>query len=186
MEEIETKYAAAGSLQAQFNQINETAATGQKKTSSGVILIKWPDEFRWETQQPDPSLLISDGKTFWFYTPPFDSTEHGQVIIRKVAQVQSKLASALLSGRFSAMRGMQIKQLSPGEFELHPKKGSASTVRVARVTIDLAQKVIQKVVLEHEGGNRAEISLSHIELGKSLGEEPFHFVPPPNTDRVTE
>ena len=67
-----------------------------------------------------------------------------------------------------------------------PLHGAAATgtIERAEIAINLDKKVIEKVTLEHKGGNRSEISLHSIELGKSLGDELFKFTAPPNTDRV--
>lgn len=184
LEELEAKYSHAATLSAEFTQVNEMAAMKQKKTSQGVLQAKRPGKMRWETQEPDPNLLVSDGQTFWFYTPPFEKGEHGQVIERRSSEVQSKLAHALLSGSFSMASDMKIEQKSPSEFVLLPKAGTAGTVERAEITVNLDKKLIEKVTLEHKGGNRSEISLRSIELGKTLGDDLFRFVPPPNTDHV--
>ncbi len=184
--EIQAKYAKAGTLEAQFTQVNTIAALKQKKTSSGRILAKRPNKVRWETLKPDPNLLVSDGKKFWFYTPPFDEDEHGQVIERKASDIQSKLANALLAGSFSTVKGMKIQQESETRFMLIPKPGTAGSVMKAEVDVNPAQKTIEKVTLEHQGGNRSEITLSQIELGKPLENKLFEFTAPSHTDRVDE
>lgn len=186
LREVEAKYAEAATMQAEFNQVNEVAALKTQKKSSGVIMVKRPDKLRWETLRPDMNLLVSDGHKFWFYTPPFDEGEHGQVIEKRSGEINSKLANALLSGRFSVARDMKIHQDSATVFSLTPKPGSAGTVKRAQIEIHPIHRTIQKVTLEHKGGNRSEITLSKIELGKELGDEPFVFVAPPNTDKVTQ
>lgn len=186
LQEVEAKYTKAATLQAEFAQINESAALKTKKSTSGLIRVKRPDKLRWETLKPDMSLLVSDGRKFWFYTPPFDEDEHGQVIERKSAETNSKLANALLSGRFSAARDMKIKQEGKSRFLLTPKRGSAGSVSRASIDIDPDKKLIEKVILEHQGGNRSEITLSKIELGNSMDDDMFVFTAPPNTDKVTQ
>ena len=186
LQEVENKYSKAATLSADFTQVNETAAFKHKKQSSGHLLAKRPNKIRWETLQPDPSLLVSDGKRFWHYTPPFEEGDRGQVIERKSYEVQSKLANALLSGSFSMAREMKVQQLGPSQFILLPKRGTAGTIARAEVQINPKQKVIEKVILEHHGGNRSEITLSNIELGHVFADDVFYFVPPPNTDPVKE
>lgn len=186
LKEVEKKYSKSETLEADFVQINETKTTGQKKKSTGVILFKRPDKVRWETHTPDKSLLVSDGKTAWHYTPPFDEEENGQVIIRKAAELNTRLTHALLSGRFSSAKDMEILDKGSNRFILLPKRGSAGTVKEAEIEIDPAEKVIRKITLEHKGGNRSEITLTKVELGKNLPEPLFHFEIPPNTDRITE
>jgi outer membrane lipoprotein carrier protein len=186
LQDLEVKYIRAVTLQADFTQINEIAALKTTKTSSGVLMVKRPDKLRWETLKPDMNLLVSDGRHFWFYTPPFDEGEHGQVIEKKSSEINSKLANALISGRFSAAGDMKIRQESPSKFLLVPKAGTAGTVSRAEIEIDPAEGLIRKVTLEHKGGNRSEITLSKIELGKKIGDDAFVFEAPPNTDKVDQ
>jgi len=184
LQEVEAKYAAAATMSAEFAQTNESAALKQTKKSSGRIYAKRPGKVRWETLKPEANLLVSDGVRFWYYTPPFDETEHGQLIEKKSSQVQSKLANALLSGSFSIARDMKIRAEGGSSFTLVPKPGTAGTVASARIQVNPTEKLIEKVILQHKDGNRSEIELKKIELGRQLGEELFHFSPPPNTDRV--
>ena len=186
LKEVEAKYAKAATLSAEFSQVTEDAILSKKKNSTGKILIKRPAKVRWETLSPDKNLLVSDGKKYWYYTPPFEEGERGQVIEKNSSSVQSKLANSLLSGAFSVNRDMTIQQKGASTFLLTPKPGTAGTVIQAIVEIDSQSKLIQKVTLNHKGGNRAEITLSQIQLGEVLGDEVFTFKAPPNTDQVDE
>lgn len=189
LQEIETKYSKAGSIEAQFDQTTESATLQRKKHSSGTIVIKTPNKIRWETKTPDKNLLISDGNKFWFYTPPFAEGENGQLIERKGSDVRSGLASTLMTGSFTAAQRknkMKIIEKSPSEFTLIPKKGSAGTVDQASIYVDLNEKLITRVKLIHADGNIADISLSKIELGKPTEDNIFSFSPPPHTEIIEE
>ena len=186
LEKIETKYKAAVTLMAAFTQVNESAIMKERKSSSGVISVKKPGKMRWETQSPDPSIFISDSRTMWFYTPPFDKGESGQLVIRKSSNYQSKLAGALLAGDFTVASDLKIKQKNKNTFLLTPKPGSAGDVLDAELSINSEKLLIEKVVLKHKGGNLTEITLSKILLGQQVDEEMFHFTPPPKTDIVKE
>lgn len=186
LQAVEAKYAKAGTLFAQFEQINVSAALKTTKKSSGRIAIKRPDKLRWETLSPNANALVSDGKHAWFYTPPFDSTEHGQYSEYPASEIQSKLANSLLSGAFSANRSLKVEAVSDREFKLIPKTGTAGSVTEARVEIDPASKTITRVQLTHSDGNHSDIQLSGIKLGEPLGDDIFVFKAPPGTDRVQE
>lgn len=186
LEEVEAKYAKSNTIEAQFTQVTHSASMGTTKTTSGILMVKRPNKVRWETLKPDKSLLVSDGRKFWFYTPPFDESEKGQVIERKSTDVQSKLAQALLSGSFSAARDMKVQKVRAAVFSLTPKPGTAGTVQKATIEIDPASKTIKRVELEHQDGNRAEITLSEIVLGKEMDERYFIFDIPPGTDVIRQ
>jgi outer membrane lipoprotein carrier protein len=185
LKEVEENYTKAGTLFAEFKQITESAATGTKKPSEGRIAIKRPDKVRWETTSPDPNLLVSDGKKAWYYTAPFDETEHGQVTEYPASRIKSKLANAILSGEFSG-KDLKIKTIDVTHFSITPKKGTAANVKEADVKVDPVQKTIVEVKIIYDDGNRAEIDLSNIKLGEKLGEDVFVFQAPPNTDHIKQ
>ena len=184
--QLEKSYVKASTVSAKFVQVNDIAATALKKTSDGYLTLQRPDRFRWETLKPDKNLLVSDGKTFWFYTPPFDETEKGQVVVRRKSQVNSKMASLLLSGNFSAAKKLRFITVSEKEFDLKPIGKSAEGIRIMHLTLADDGKTIQKVILEHQGGNKTEITLSEVVLGLKLDPGTFNFAPPPGTDVVKE
>jgi outer membrane lipoprotein carrier protein len=185
LEEVEAKYTAAKTLKADFVQKNESIILQKTKTSNGKLFAKRPGKVRWETTDPEKNLLVSDGKQFWFYTPPMFEDERGQVILSKSSTTVPPLANALLSGSFSMARQMKIDQKSPSKFALIPtKKGSAGTVVRAEIEVHPEKKLIEKVILEHAGGNKSEVLLSGIQLGDALEDTLFSFKIPPNTDQV--
>ncbi|NBU19842.1 outer membrane lipoprotein carrier protein LolA [bacterium] len=184
---IEKKYKKAGTLEADFSQVNENSNLSQrKKLSSGKLQLRFPSQVRWDTQKPDRNLLVSDGQTFWYYTPPFDSDDQGQLIEKRASQVQSELAQDLLSASFSAIKSAKLSQESSTRFLITPHAGRGGNVKEAVLEIDPKGLMIRKVILFYTGGNRSEITLSNIELGKPLLEELFHFKAPANTEMVRE
>jgi outer membrane lipoprotein carrier protein len=185
LKDVEKAYADAGTLFADFTQVKESAALGTKNTSSGRIAIKRPNKVRWETTNPDPNLLVSDGKKAWYYTAPFDATEHGQVTETSAARIRTQLANAILSGEFSG-RDLTIKTIDPTHYSIIPKKGTAANVKEAKVEIDPSQKTITSVEVSYDDGNRTEIRLTNIKLGAKLGDDVFVFQAPPNTDHISE
>lgn len=186
LQEIEKKYSQAGTVKAEFVQDTLNTLTARRKVTSGKIFAKRPSKVRWETLKPEASYFVSDGVKSWYYVPPFDATEPGQLIEKKAAETQSKLANALLAGSFSTVKGLKVQQKSSDSFLLIPKKGTAGTVQEALVHLDVPKKLIKKISLLHRGGNRADITLEGVELGAKLGNELFVFVPPQNTQRVEE
>ena len=185
--EVQKEYQKAAGIEAQFSQTTDVKATKQKKKASGKIWIKRPNKLRWETINPDPNILISDGKTFWFYTPPFEKGERGQVIIKKSAQVQTQFLNALLSGSFDFGKAeTSVETKSKNVFLLKPKKGMAGDVETAEVTINETSKKIEQVVLVHVSGNRTEIKLQEIKLSASIDEKYFHYTADRNTEKIVE
>ena len=185
LQEVEEKYKAANTLSAEFSQTQYLAVLEQTRKSGGMIRIKRPDKVVWDTSEGELSRLISNGVTVWLYTPPFAEGERGQVMKYMASGYQSRLAPALLAGSFSAAKDLLIEAKTATEFVVTPrKKGLAGTVRRAELVIDPEQKLIRRVILEHEGGNRAEINLLQIKLGANVTDDEFNFKTPGGTDEV--
>lgn len=182
--QVEQKYAAAKQFSAEFTQVKEISALKQTKTSSGKIYIRFPNLLRWETLKPDPTTLVGDGKKYWVYTPPFDPSENGQVIVQDALEIQSDVATALLSGSFSKLKSLQIHALKNSEFRIIPRTGTAGDVKEATISVDSKSKTIRKVVLKHMGGNITTLELAQIKLGDPIPDLQFKFTPPPKTDVI--
>lgn len=186
LQAVQAQYKKSAGIEAQFEQFTEIKATKQKKTAAGKIWIKRPNKLRWETLNPDPNILISDGKTFWFYTPPFEKGDRGQVIIKKTAQVQTQFLNALLSGSFEFGKNTKITEKTANEYVLTPQKGTAGDVATATVTIGATSKKIENVIIEHTTGNKTEIKLKDISLTSKLEDKLFHYTADRNTDKIVE
>ena len=187
LEKVQAEYMKSAGIEAKFEQITDVKATKQKKKAQGRIWIKRPNKLRWETINPDPNILISDGKTFWIYTPPFEKGERGQVMIKKTAQVQTQFLNALLSGSFDfGKMNIAIAPKAANVFILRPKEGTAGDVQTAEVTINQANNQIERVYIVHSSGNETEIKLQEIKLTSSLDEKLFKYTPDRNTDKIVE
>ena len=187
LQEVQVLYQKSAGIQAQFTQSTEIKATRQTKKAQGRIWIKRPGKLRWETLEPDPNILVSDGKVYWFYTPPFDTGERGQVIIRKKSQVQTQFLKGLLSGTFDFGKGsVAVTEKAKNIFLLKPKAGTAGDVSIAEVEIESAKKMISRVTLTHTSGNTTRIELQEISLVSKLEDSLFRFNIDKNTDKVVE
>ncbi len=187
LQDVQAQYQKSAGVQAQFTQSTEIKATRQTKKAQGRIWIKRPGKIRWETLEPDPNILVSDGKVYWFYTPPFDAGERGQVIIRKKSQVQTQFLNGLLSGTFDFGKGsVGVTEKAKNIFVLKPKAGTAGDVSAAEVEIEAAKKTISRVTLTHTSGNTTRIELQEISLVSKLEDSLFRFTVDKNTDKIVE
>ena len=70
------------SFRANFEQRIVSTISGQEKISSGSIDYAYPGQIRIEYIIPIKSTFVSNRKKSWYYTPPFDVKEKGDVIIQ--------------------------------------------------------------------------------------------------------
>jgi outer membrane lipoprotein carrier protein len=70
---VQARYDGVQDLEARFTQKSRSVALGgaaqQELEASGVALFAKPGRMRWTYEKPEPSLVVSDGKTLWIYDP---------------------------------------------------------------------------------------------------------------------
>jgi outer membrane lipoprotein carrier protein len=69
---VQARYDGVQDLEARFSQRSQSVALGgaaQAFEASGVALFAKPGKMRWTYEQPEPSLVVSDGQTLWIFDP---------------------------------------------------------------------------------------------------------------------
>lgn len=67
--ELKARLAEVSNLHASFTQTVYAADNKLVQQGTGELWLKRPNLFRWHMKDPDESILVSDGKTLWFYNP---------------------------------------------------------------------------------------------------------------------
>ncbi|WP_394212835.1 outer membrane lipoprotein chaperone LolA [Enterovibrio calviensis] len=68
-QELNTRLGKLNNFTASFEQ-RVTSPEGELiSEGEGKLAMKRPNLFNWETVQPDENILVSDGKTLWYYSP---------------------------------------------------------------------------------------------------------------------
>ncbi|KXF82150.1 outer membrane lipoprotein chaperone LolA [Enterovibrio coralii] len=68
-QELNTRLAKLNSFTAEFDQVVTSPEGDVISEGEGTLAMKRPNLFNWETVTPDENILISDGKTLWYYSP---------------------------------------------------------------------------------------------------------------------
>jgi outer membrane lipoprotein carrier protein len=69
---VQARYDGVADLEARFVQKSRSVAfggTGQELVARGVALFAKPGRMRWTYEEPEPSVVVSDGRTLWIYDP---------------------------------------------------------------------------------------------------------------------
>ncbi len=92
---IRQKYSRKVVFSGRFTQKTIYADSNETTLSLGLIWIKGPDKMRWEYQSPEKQILVSDGKTVWYYTPDLNQVMIGKVNDIREARVLLDLMAKL-------------------------------------------------------------------------------------------
>jgi outer membrane lipoprotein carrier protein len=69
---VQARYEGVRDLEARFTQRSRSVAfggAGQEMRARGVALFAKPGRMRWTYEEPEPSVVVSDGKSLWIYDP---------------------------------------------------------------------------------------------------------------------
>lgn len=125
----------------------------------GTVEIARPSLFRWSTTFPDENLLVSDGKTLWYYSPFIE-----QVSIYWQEQAAEQTPFVLLTrNRASDWDNYKVSQKG-NEFTLIPTAVDSTQGRF-QINID-AKGIVRGFNVIEQDGQRGLFKFSNVKLGK--------------------
>ncbi len=115
-EALQKKLARLSSFQASFDQTVVDASNKLIQQGEGMLSLKQPSLFRFETQTPEPNLFIGDGKTLWFYAELLD-----QVSIYDAKEQVQKTPFVLLTSHDPKLWAQYSVTGADEQFDITPK-----------------------------------------------------------------
>ena len=142
--------------------------------------LKKPDGFYWETIDPFPELIVTNGTYLWNYQPDLE-----QVVIEDWDNSKSELAAQLLNGRTENIAEEYMVQLisdnESAEFELAP---IALDSVYELITISFIASNLDMIHLDNKNGEQTVWQFRNIEKNQSLSDTLFVFEPPDGVDVI--
>lgn len=170
------------SLEGRFEQLTLDARGQRLQEAQGVMSLQKPGRFYWQTEQPFPQLLVSNGETLWVYDPDLE-----QVTIQKLDQRMAHTPALILSGEARDLaRHFKISlRVNDREeaFLLRPV-GHDSLFEVLRLYFVDGQ--IKALQLEDSLGQQTRVDLMISAYNQPLDQKRFEFEPPAGVDVIQE
>ncbi|MFG1489144.1 outer membrane lipoprotein chaperone LolA [Oceanospirillum sp. HFRX-1_2] len=170
-------------LDADFQQRILDAKGSRLQEVSGHLSLARPGKFYWETENPFPQTVVSDGETLWLYDPDLE-----QVTVQQMDPSQNRTPAMLLSGnidsieeRFTIKLTRESAQFK--EFLLIPtgQESLFEELRLSFVSDELAS-----LLLSDSLGQRTSIELFATKLNPELAEDRFTFAIPEGVDVIMQ
>jgi outer membrane lipoprotein carrier protein len=194
---LQAAYKDSGSLETDFVQEVYQASLARTKTSKGTLKLSKPNFVRWETYEPEASVMVSNGRKVYYYTPDARGKGKGQVIERTAGEISKQPLFRILTGtapldkEFKVEKQAEISGPKAGnpeektaekttELHLKPRKHMGDLVAV-HLKID-SNYLIQELITESESGNKTKFTLQNQALGAKLPPALFDFKPPADTE----
>jgi outer membrane lipoprotein carrier protein len=178
---VQARYDGIRSLRARFTQTTHNVAFGGESgpdsaPASGRVEFAKPGRMRFEYEKPEPSLVVSDGKTLWIFDPV---AKEVQVLAVEQGFLSAAAVQFLLGeGRLSESFEIAARECGAERalLDLRPK-AEASYERL-ELSVEPASGWIRETTVLDLLGNRTHVVFDGIETGGAPDEARFRFEPP--------
>jgi outer membrane lipoprotein carrier protein len=183
---LQRRYESVRDIAARFEQKSRSVALGgpgATASSSGSVVIAKPGRMRWSYEEPEPSLVVSDGSELWIYDP---ANREAQRLAVTEAYLSGAAVSFLL-GAGEIRRDFEVRALECGEsavlLELVPRQPASYEKLLAR-TDPRSGELLETTVVDLLG-NSTTVVLRELRVNQAPDPKLFRFEPPPGV-RVME
>lgn len=166
-----TKLAALADFSATFEQQVFDFQGKLLQQNSGELAVSKPNKVRWQTMQPDESLMVSDGQALWFYDPFIE-----QVAIYAIDSATVNTPVLLLTSNDPALwQQYQVEQ--PAENRYLIKAINASS-KVSSLELEFAAQQLASFVIVDSTGQLSKVNLSQYQPLSTANDALFSFTVP--------
>lgn len=170
------------SLEAGFEQKLLDARGQRLQQTEGEMRLLKPGRFHWETRNPFPEVLISDGKTLWLYDPDLE-----QVTIQPLDQRMASTPALILSGEATDLaEDFQVSHQQGADEEIFTLVPLAGDSLFEELQLYFQQGQITALRLEDSLGQQTRVDLVNPHYNQPLDPAGFEFVIPAGIDVIQE
>lgn len=175
VESFVAQLSPVNALSGHFTQVQKDADGKVLSRSNGEFLMQRPGMLRWETTDPFPQLLVTDGQRIWLYDEDLE-----QVTISSVSDQLNRTPAIIFSGDFNKIED-QFYVVDEGDssFVLRPKTTGEA---YQRLDIVFEDQLIKQMVILDSFGQTTEFDLTEVKKEKTKPVSEFRFQPPAGTD----
>jgi outer membrane lipoprotein carrier protein len=184
---LQKKYSQMKDLKMDFVQ-NYQSPRHRPRTETGILYLRRPGMMRWEYQSPSQKLLVSDGKTIYFYLP-----DENQVQKTPVKESRDQRIPFL----FLLGKGNLRKDFSKIEFARNDKpffEGNQVLYAYPKKDIDEFSRILmefdphslqlERITIFEVNGSTSEFVFRNIKENLGLNAQMFSFKVPKNVEVV--
>lgn len=167
-------------LQADFTQHVYSEQKVLLHTYSGKVEFKKPRQLRWQVEQPDSSLLVTDGKKVWNYDVALE-----QVSVQKYSTNDNEVMplSFILDDSNKIERNFVVEGKATNCFKLTPRQENPNFVHVV---VCFKSSLLNSIEIFDHLGQTSMFNFSKIQKNIKISAARFIFNPPVGVDIVGE
>lgn len=178
VERVKAYYAGVETIQAKFCQVVYIKAAGcYQEGFRGWVYMERPDKFRLEVKEPEPQVVVGDGKWVWTYLPA-DSQ------VCRSPWVQDLFSPLLILEDYTKRFKVEVGAgPEPAKLKLIPYKEGYPFTQIV-LELDPQSGEVRAVEVTDGIGNKIRFELAEIRYNQPIPPERFRFTPPPGVEVV--
>lgn len=188
MSDLSKKYRNSPLVEMKVEKKVTSDLLGKTTSQNGKIFLS-KDKFKWETFEPEKSLLLFDGTHIWTEQAPHKDFG-GAIQVAKGKVDKKNSANILISSLFGGDLKKNFKVLKKTEEDnlvklaLQPS-GDDLAVKDLNVVMDKSALVMKEISYSDDIGNKTQLEFSDIQFRKKANNKLFKYTPPKGA-QVTE
>jgi len=180
IEELDLLLRDISTLSADILQLIVESDGGILEETKIQMRLKKPNRFYWETIDPFPELIVTNGATLWNYQPDLE-----QVTIEDWNSDDSELAAQLLNGETDNLSDeyyiVVINSEETKSFELSPKMNDNI---YNTVSITFINDILDMIHLDGKNGEQTVWQFNNLVMNSPIADSLFEFIVPNDIDVI--
>lgn len=167
-------------LDADFTQTVYAGTNKPTQESKGFILVKSPDKFYLEYNNPYKLIYVADGKKLWSYDEDLE-----QIVVKDQGDLLVNTPAMLLSNPKDLTRLYKVERTGETDgwiwFELTPKKQNTN---FETVSLAFANNKFKAMEMRDSFGQTTRLVFSKVVKNPVIAKKKFTFTPPKGVDVI--
>jgi outer membrane lipoprotein carrier protein len=177
---VDEHYNSLRSMRMNFSEALSSA--GIRRNESGVLQLKKTGRMRWDYQNPQSKVFVSDGRTAYFYIP--GERQARKASVKNLDDLQSPLRYLLGKSQIEKeLENISAEQTENGIVLSGLPKHMKDRVQRVRLTVN-PKSQIERIEIEEIDGTTTDFKFSNIEENFEIADAQFRFKPPPGVEMV--
>lgn len=172
------------SMEASFEQWVTDAKQNALQHVTGTMWIQRPGQFRWDTNDPYPQKIVSDGQELWIYDEDLEQATK-KVLDKQLGNTPALLLSGdpgKISESFT-VTGYLFDETGEWRFDMRPKD---KDVMFTLLRVHFYQNHLRDMYLEDSLGQTTRIEFKPMQVNKPIPESQFKLDLDDSVDVIVE
>lgn len=178
---VQAHYDGVQDLSARFTQTSRVASLGDAPEqgdmqASGKVVFAKPGRMRWSYEKPQPSLVVTDGKTLWTWDPGLGEAQH--LAVGKGFLSGTAIQFLLGEGDVLQTFAVDADRCDGDRVVLRLQPYKAASYERLLLEVDPRTGEVHATEVVDLLGNTTRVAFSHVRTNTRPAADTFHFKPP--------